>query len=142
MNEEDQKLADDSLNDPDPDWISEGDENLSAEVPGKGAFKSTVYLSTDGKNTVTIEADTDEGRKRALKWAKLTYDRIRAVYGTKQSQSVKEYGKATNGNTNVCPLHKVPMKERQGQNGTFYSHAKQFEGEWMYCNGKGWKGSK
>lgn len=39
----------------------------------------------------------------------------------------------------LCSLHKRPMKERIGPDGSvFYSHAmKDKQGNWMYCSGKG-----
>lgn len=44
---------------------------------------------------------------------------------------------------NICPIHKVPMKQRTipGSGGMWYDHRrKNAEGEWEKCNGvSGWK---
>ena len=44
----------------------------------------------------------------------------------------------TVGQASFCELHKIEMKERQGKYGKFYSHAKELDGTWVYCTGKGW----
>ena len=36
-----------------------------------------------------------------------------------------------------CTVHKVKMTEKDGKYGKFYSHSKEIDGEWIYCNGKG-----
>ena len=36
-----------------------------------------------------------------------------------------------------CAVHKVKMTEKDGKFGKFYSHSKEIDGEWIYCNGKG-----
>jgi len=61
------------------------------EVEPKYEFE--LFLSTDGKHTVHIKADTKEGRKKALAVATETYDYIKTRYGTKQGQAVREYSK-------------------------------------------------
>lgn len=38
-----------------------------------------------------------------------------------------------------CEIHKTKMKQREGKFGVFYSHAKEVEGQWMYCSGLGFK---
>lgn len=39
-----------------------------------------------------------------------------------------------------CDVHNVKMKEREGKNGKFYSHARDLgDNNWDYCSGKGWK---
>ena|SRR3990167_3956508 len=55
------------------------------------------------------------------------------------SPSVKtSSGSTTGGQGSFCELHKVEMKERQGKYGKFYSHAKELDGTWVYCTGRGW----
>ena len=44
----------------------------------------------------------------------------------------------TGGQVSFCELHKIDMKERQGKYNKFYSHAKELDGTWVYCTGKGW----
>ena len=58
-----------------------------------GDFEGEVWLSTDGKHTVRIKANTPENRQSALVWAKEIYEAIVDSYGTKQAQAVKEYNK-------------------------------------------------
>lgn len=39
-----------------------------------------------------------------------------------------------------CEIHNVKMKERNGKNGKFYSHAHQLkDSTWDYCSGKGFR---
>lgn len=40
----------------------------------------------------------------------------------------------------MCTVHNIKMKERNGKNGKFYSHARELEeNSWDYCSGKGFK---
>lgn len=101
-------------------------------------FEFELFLSTDGKHTVHIKADTDEGREKGGTYAAKVFDAIKAKYGTKQEQSAKAY----NGNAHkeevqqeskVCPDHGVEMTSKQGKYGKFWSH-KLTDGTW--CNRK------
>lgn len=56
-----------------------------------GNFEGEVWLSTDGKHTVRIKANTEEDRKQALIWAKKVYEAVVARYGTKQALNAKTY---------------------------------------------------
>jgi len=56
-----------------------------------GKFTGEVFLSTDGKNTVHIISDTQDGRKAGLAWAKEVYDRLKEAYGTKQQLNMNTY---------------------------------------------------
>lgn len=38
----------------------------------------------------------------------------------------------------ICPVHKVKMKEREGKNGLFYSHNKGIYPDLEWCSGKGY----
>jgi hypothetical protein len=63
------------------------------ETSNEGNFESEIFLSTDGKHTIHIKANTPKSRSEAWKWAINTYDLIKEKYGTKQAQSVREYNK-------------------------------------------------
>ena len=42
-----------------------------------------------------------------------------------------------------CQIHEVKMKERNGKNGTFYSHARDLgNNNWDYCSSTGWKSER
>ena len=50
----------------------------------------------------------------------------------------KELEPAEEVQPNYCAIHNLPMKERKGPTGTFFSHATQLpNGKWTYCSGKG-----
>lgn len=68
-------------------------DDVLQEAASAGNFEGEVWLSTDGKHTVRVKADSKDGRKDALNWAKLVYEGIKASYGTKQEQAVKAYSK-------------------------------------------------
>jgi hypothetical protein len=87
-----------------------------------GEFEGELYLSTDGKNTVHVKARTQEGRKAALKWAKLVYEGIKSTYGTKQQLNVEAYNKEED--LGVCPKCGAP-------------NAKSMKGK-IYCSAKCW----
>lgn len=72
---------------------SEGLLDEAVATTEEGDFSGEVFLSTDGKNTVHITANTKQGRKAGLVWAKAVYEGLRGAYGTKQAQAVKEYSK-------------------------------------------------
>ncbi len=62
-------------------------------------FKLNLFLSTDGKNTVSMEADTPEGREAGIVYARALYDKILAAYGNKNQQLAKSEPKQ---NLGVC----------------------------------------
>lgn len=64
-------------------------EHVVDEVQGE--FKITLWLSTDGKQTVQVEAETKEGRSVGIPYAKALYKKVLEEFGTKQAQAVKEY---------------------------------------------------
>ena len=71
----------------DPEWIDAEEQDVT-----EASFEFEMYLSTDGKHTVHVKADTRKGRTQAIAYAMKNYDFILTRYGTKQGQAVKEYG--------------------------------------------------
>lgn len=63
-------------------WITNSIEDPITEEEGK--FEGNLFLSTDSKMTVSIKADTPQGRKAGLQWAKRVYDRLLVSYGKKE----------------------------------------------------------
>ena len=103
------------MNNLDEQWIAE-EEAIAEE---SGDFEAEIFLSTDGKHTVRVKAQTQAGRKDALMWAKQVYNRIVAVYGTKQAQAVKEYTRGDKvdnnnelGNCKSCGA--INLKSKKG----------------------------
>ena len=97
----------------DQDWI---DAHLDEPITEQSEdFEGVVFLSTDGKHTVSFTAKTTAGRYSGLKWSKKIFDRLMEVYGSKQQQSVKEYKKAeaTGEDLGVCPKCGAPNKRSQ-----------------------------
>lgn len=93
-------------------------------------FELEVFLSTDGKHTVRMKAETEEGRDKGIPYAKVLYKKILEEFGTKQAQAVKEY---KNGGSNIpnCGVHGTPMTQKTGQYGQFWSCGKKLDnGEW------------
>lgn len=109
------------MNNEDQEWI---EENMSDPiVEGDGEFEGHLFLSTDGKMTVSVDAKTAEGRKEALKWAKAVYDRLMFTYGSKQKQAAQEIKKVVDEqNSFICPLDGEAYEQKQGKFGVFYSH--------------------
>jgi len=97
------------------------DDVLIDEASG-GEFEGELYLSTDGKNTVHVKASTKEGRKEALKWAKLVYEGIKSNYGTKQELNVKAYDKTED----LGKCSKCGADNKRSMKGNVYCGAKCF----------------
>ena len=105
-----------------------------------------VYLSTDGKHTVKVSAQDREEMNKLAPYARVLYEGVLSQYGTKAQmweQAMNGNGRANhngaqsandqtgNGNAPICPVHKVPMKYRQGKRGSFWSCAKKNpDGSW------------
>lgn len=87
---------------------------------GNGEFEGEVWLSTDGKNTVRVLGLTKAGRAEALQWAKLVYNRLLAVYGTKQDQEIKAVEKMNPGLTCDTCGKQASEKQGIGKNGKPY----------------------
>lgn len=101
-------------------------------------FMIELFLSSDGKNTVRISADTPEQLRDLVPFAKALYREVVAEFGTK-GQVLPEVTSSTgNGHVTVgkridtvaqaeaavtplCPMHKTAMKLRQGRLGPFWS---------------------
>jgi hypothetical protein len=111
-----------------------------------------LYLSSDGKHTVHVTAETPAEMAALVPEAKALYQDVLRTYGTKaQMWGDAIHGKG-NGHTNgrepvgrrvdtveqareavapVCPLHQKPMAYRQGRSGPFWScHTRFTNGEW------------
>jgi hypothetical protein len=101
-----------------------------------------LFLSTDGKHTVHVSADTPEQLKSLLPNAKALYREVLAEFGAKaepRQSAVNGNGQAkSNGHAPAgkrfitsaeaevdaiphCPMHKRPMAFRQGRLGPFWS---------------------
>ena len=101
-----------------------------------------LFLSTDGKHTVHVNAETPEEMATLAPYAKALYQKVLDEYGTK----AKMWGDAIHGNGNghsngratvgkrmdtvqeaqqavapVCPVHQRPLAYRQGRSGPFWS---------------------
>lgn len=95
-----------------------------------------LFLSTDGKHTVHVSADTPEQMTELVPKAKALYQEVLAEFGAKgQTAQASRNG---NGQTQVgkrvdtvaqaqaavtpqCPVHQTPMRYRQGRLGPFWS---------------------
>lgn len=88
-----------------------------------------LYLSSDGKHTVHVSAETPEEMVKLLAQAKLIYEAVVRKYGTKAEmwQGAPSGGAAGSGQSAekvetealVCPVHNRPMAFRQGRHGPF-----------------------
>lgn len=92
----------------DAKWIE--DNTNEAPVETEGEFEGELFLSSDGKNTVHIKANTKEGRKSGLAWAKAVYDKLMYTYGSKQGLAVKEYAKEGQADLGNCKNCGAPNK--------------------------------
>lgn len=102
-----------------------------------------LFLSTDGKHTVHVSADTPEQLTALVPQAKALYHEVLAEFGAKgQVSPAPRTGNGTqysgNGQAQVgkridtvaqaqaavtphCPMHQTPMRYRQGRMGPFWS---------------------
>jgi len=102
-----------------------------------------LFLSTDGKHTVHVSADTPEQMTALVPKAKALYQEVLAEFGTKgqvSQASLNGNGNQHSGNgqaqvskridtvaqaqaavTPHCPMHQTPMRYRQGRLGPFWS---------------------
>jgi hypothetical protein len=107
-----------------------------------------LFLSSDGKHTVHVAADTPEQLARLAPSAKSLYEKVLEHYGTKAQMwqgatSAKGNGEmkasqqtatpegALDANPPRCPVHGRPMVHRQGRFGAFWScPTRQLNGSW------------
>ncbi len=103
----------------DAEWITQHVDVEDAKDDAGAAFEGTVFMSTDAKHTVSIKANTPEGRKQGMIWMKQVYSRLMEVYGSKQENAAKAYKKAEsdpyNRDTSLgsCPKCGGAMKMSQ-----------------------------
>ena len=102
-------------------------EDAKMDTLPDGKFEGELFLSTDGKNTVHIKADTRDGREAGLKWAKAVYEGLKIAYGTKQQLNAETYKEKGE----MCAIHNVEMK--RSKKGNWYHK----EGN-QICVGKGY----
>ena len=107
------------------------------EVASSAEFEGELWLSSDMKNTVHVKANTREGRKIALAWAKEVYDRVIAAYGTKQKTNAETYNKGngkkeekpkvSEGNCTVDHTNLEPMivKKEGANKGRWFTSCKE-----------------
>ena len=96
-----------------------------------------LFLSSDGKHTVHVAAETPDKLIKLLPQAKLVYEAVVRAYGGKGQKQ-----KPANGNGNgdserkapLCPIHKTPMAYREGRYGAFWScPTRTSDGGWCNC---------
>ena len=108
-----------------------------------------LFLSTDGKHTVHMTAETPEAMAELAPKAKALYQKVLSEFGTKAQMWQAGDGKG-NGHATVgkridtvdqaqeavaprCPLHQTPMKYRQGKLGAFWSCSRR-KPNGVWCN--------
>ncbi|OFZ07909.1 MAG: hypothetical protein A3D92_09400 [Bacteroidetes bacterium RIFCSPHIGHO2_02_FULL_44_7] len=108
-----------------------------------------LYLSTDGKHTVHVQASDREEMNKMFPFAKALYQKITSTLGTKAQMwdgvingkkpaNGQSYGKridtveqAQDQVAPLCPVHETPMKLRNGEYGEFWSCGrKNPDGSW------------
>ena len=96
------------------------------------------FLSSDGKHTVHVAAETPDKLIQLLPQAKLVYEAVVQAYGKNPAQKPAN----SNGNGNakchgeapLCPVHKTPMAYREGRYGSFWScPTRTADGGWCPC---------
>ncbi len=99
----------------------------------------SVFMSTDGKHTVSVATDDPVKAKESFGWVKATYDRLVQIYGTKADLYQKANGSRTKGaEAPTCAVHHVPMAKVEGKAGPFWScHQKNPDGSWCSVKPKG-----
>ena len=102
-----------------------------------------LFLSSDGKHTVHVAAETPDKLIKLLPQAKLVYEAVVQAYGGKGPVRKPANGEAKgHGNGNgkhegeapLCPVHKTPMAYREGRYGAFWScPTRTADGGWCNC---------
>ena len=99
------------------------EEWLTKEEEIQGDFEYELFLSSDGKNTVRVKAQTKEGREAANIYAKRVFDRLIARYGTKAEQYTKANSTQTNGKVApICGIHGSAAVWKEGESKTTGKH--------------------
>jgi hypothetical protein len=96
-----------------------------------------LYLSSDGKHTVHVSAETPEELAELAPKAKALYEKIIASYGNKaqmwqlaidhqpakihNAKEVSVRAETRGGGAPACPIHGRPMRLRRGKYGAFWS---------------------
>src|SRR6476646_7102436 len=97
-----------------------------------------LYLSSDGKHTVHVSADTPEQLRDLVPAAKVLYREVVTEFGGKAQPLPEATVETSNGHATVgqrittgaqaqaavtpqCPVHKAPMRYRKGRYGAFWS---------------------
>lgn len=106
------------MNEEDADWIQKNLDVEDVKEDGNAEFEGTVFMSTDGKHTVSIKSATAQGRKVGMIWMKQVYTRLMDVYGSKQENAAKAYKKVEGAlgqdtSLGVCSKCGGPMKLSQ-----------------------------
>jgi len=99
-----------------------------------------LYLSSDGKHTVHVSAETPAKMNELAPYAQALYQKILGKYGTKPQLWEAAKNGQSNGHapqdaqstsTPRCPEHNRPMKHRKGRFGEFWScPTRQPDGSW------------
>lgn len=100
------------------------------------AFQYSVFVG-DRQEQLVIRADT---YKEFLEQKKLLDGIVSKMRARKTADSIKRHEPIKEEEEELqafCKIHNVEMKRREGKYGEFWSHAKQIDGEWVYCSGKG-----
>lgn len=100
-----------------------------------------LFLSTDGKHTVHVAAETPEKLAELVPLAKALYQQVLAEYGAKgqPARNGQSNGQAWGKRIDTpepaavapqCPVHHVPMALRNGKWGPFWSCHCKVNGSW------------
>lgn len=107
-----------------------------------------LYLSSDGKHTVHVSADTPEQLRDLVPAAKVLYREVVGEFGGKAQVLPEATSSPSNGHTTVgkridtvaqtqaavtprCPVHQQAMVYRNGRRGPFWScHERKPDGRW------------
>jgi hypothetical protein len=98
-----------------------------------------VFLSSDGKHTVHVEAETPDKLLKLLPQAKSVYEAVVRAYGGKGQEPRHGEPKGDDdgelgGEAPLCPVHKTPMAYREGRYGAFWScPTRMADGDWCNC---------
>lgn len=109
-----------------------------------------LYLSTDGKHTIHVSAQTPEEMAELAPQAKALYQKVLSEFGSKaqmwesviagrgngparMGKRIDSVEQARTAVAPLCPVHKTAMAYRSGRRGPFWSCARRSpDGSW--CN--------
>jgi hypothetical protein len=101
----------------------------------RGYYKGYSVLATKRDTTPLMPLLQDS--MKAIDW--MIENGFKPSWADDTNNKVKPQEPVKDELTATCPIHNVPMTQKVGAYGNYWTHAKNENGTWFNCNGKGWR---